>query len=551
MASTSGAPVLILIPVATPGRTEIRREIVLKYAQKVGRAVPNKAKPAKDNAVFDSKVLSRSHAEIWADDNKVFIRDTKSSNGTYVNDERLSPGGMESAPRQLKTGDKLRLGVDVVENNTAAHKCVVLEVVVKGDDASISRQQVLQALQTPIEVLETLDALELIEQIKAMQEAHVQQQTLLSQLQAKVQAAEDAESSIAGRLATLQSEFTQMAKIAATYFQVCDLFSPCEAWAAFEESRFQILPISLCAIPIKRPLGTWMQQKLVDQDRLVARMDLLNEQIQFYQKRCHDLANEPKTESEVKPVPDIMENANERVQKAQRAAQEAMNMRNSCMTMLDACKAQLQHAETEVETEKRKAQDAEKKFRGERNELLSQIEKLRTTFSTLEKATVTPEQLEALRQALGDAQYAQEEERDEAELQTNVLQQEIDTLKASLEKDHSEKDQLHTDLQASQDASKQMHEELDFLRASQVSLQRQQEESSTKVDEMLVQEQRLREQLQATNDAHSKQSRMLGRMQEKVTLYMRAAIGSGALALISIVWALYASLPSGEPIEPL
>jgi len=548
MASTSGAPVLILIPVATPGRTEIRREIVLKYAQKVGRAVPNKAKPAKDNAVFDSKVLSRSHAEIWADDNKVFIKDTKSSNGTYVNDERLSPGGMESAPRQLKTGDKLKLGVDVVENNTAAHKCVVLEVVVKGDDASISRQQVLQALQTPIEVLETLDAPELIEQIKAMQEAHVQQHTLLSQLQAKVQAAEDAESNIAGRLATLQGEFTQMAKIAATYFQ-----------------------------------------KLVDQDRLVARMDLLNEQIQFYQKRCHDLTNEPKTESEVKPVPDIMENANERVQKAQRAAQEAMNMRNSCMTMLDACKAQLQHAETEVETEKRKAQDAEKKFREDRNELLSQIEKLRTTFSTLEKATVTPEQLEALRQALGDAQYAQGEERtranslqekldevqaeasrlqsalgakqndletvqmklDEAELQTNVLQQEIDTLKASLEKDHSEKDQLHTDLQASQDASKQMHEELDFLRASQVSLQRQQEESSTKVDEMLVQEQRLREQLQATNDAHSKQSRMLGRMQEKVALYMRAAIGSGALALISIVWALYASLPSGEPIEPL
>lgn len=47
----------------------------------VGRAVPGKAKEAPDNAIFDSKVLSRSHAEIWADKNTVYIKDTKSSNG--------------------------------------------------------------------------------------------------------------------------------------------------------------------------------------------------------------------------------------------------------------------------------------------------------------------------------------------------------------------------------------------------------------------------------------------------------------------------------------
>lgn len=54
----------------------------------VGRAVPNKTKPTHTNAIFDSKVLSRSHAEIWADGFKVYIKDTKSSNGTYLNDKR-------------------------------------------------------------------------------------------------------------------------------------------------------------------------------------------------------------------------------------------------------------------------------------------------------------------------------------------------------------------------------------------------------------------------------------------------------------------------------
>ena len=48
----------------------------------VGRAVANKVKPTHTNAIFDSKVLSRSHAEIWADKGKVYIQDTKSSNGT-------------------------------------------------------------------------------------------------------------------------------------------------------------------------------------------------------------------------------------------------------------------------------------------------------------------------------------------------------------------------------------------------------------------------------------------------------------------------------------
>ncbi|KAG1855186.1 SMAD/FHA domain-containing protein, partial [Suillus subalutaceus] len=62
--------------------------------------------------VFKSKVVSHFHAEIWVDNGKFYIKDTKSSSGTFLNHIRLSPAGSESAPHQLKHGDIVQLGVD-------------------------------------------------------------------------------------------------------------------------------------------------------------------------------------------------------------------------------------------------------------------------------------------------------------------------------------------------------------------------------------------------------------------------------------------------------
>ena len=42
-----------------------------------------------------------------------FIQDTKSSNGTFVNDRRLSRSGEESPPYELKSGDMVQFGVNV------------------------------------------------------------------------------------------------------------------------------------------------------------------------------------------------------------------------------------------------------------------------------------------------------------------------------------------------------------------------------------------------------------------------------------------------------
>ncbi len=42
-----------------------------------------------------------------------YIQDTKSSNGTFVNETRLSPSGEESGPVELKTKDIVQFGVNV------------------------------------------------------------------------------------------------------------------------------------------------------------------------------------------------------------------------------------------------------------------------------------------------------------------------------------------------------------------------------------------------------------------------------------------------------
>ncbi|KZV75862.1 hypothetical protein PENSPDRAFT_599173, partial [Peniophora sp. CONT] len=74
--------------------------------------------------------LSRAHAEVWEEDGKIFIQDIKSSNGTFLNSMRLSPKGTESKPFQVKTGDILTFGSDIVgkDRKTVVHHKVAARV---------------------------------------------------------------------------------------------------------------------------------------------------------------------------------------------------------------------------------------------------------------------------------------------------------------------------------------------------------------------------------------------------------------------------------------
>lgn len=85
---------------------------------RIGRQTNAKTVPTPLNGYFDSKVLSRQHAEVWADRNgKIWIRDVKSSNGTFVNGMRLSPESRDSEPHELRENDMLELGIDIVSED--------------------------------------------------------------------------------------------------------------------------------------------------------------------------------------------------------------------------------------------------------------------------------------------------------------------------------------------------------------------------------------------------------------------------------------------------
>ncbi|WFD08185.1 hypothetical protein MVES1_003556 [Malassezia vespertilionis] len=106
---------------------------------KIGRYSNAKSVPNPLNGYFDSKVLSRAHAEVWYEEGKVYIKDVKSSNGTFVNGTRLSPESQESEPYELHGDDVVDFGIDILtdDNKDILHHRVACRVflVVTPEDA--------------------------------------------------------------------------------------------------------------------------------------------------------------------------------------------------------------------------------------------------------------------------------------------------------------------------------------------------------------------------------------------------------------------------------
>uniref|UniRef100_A0A183BKN2 FHA domain-containing protein n=1 Tax=Globodera pallida TaxID=36090 RepID=A0A183BKN2_GLOPA len=127
--TTSGAlPFCILTPCSNSHPFEERRVVVTRSeenAVKIGRSII-RLQPSASNAIFDCKVLSRNHAILWLNANGQFmVKDTRSSNGTFINNERLSASGEENEPREIFSGDILQLGVEIVDNaKKVASGCV-------------------------------------------------------------------------------------------------------------------------------------------------------------------------------------------------------------------------------------------------------------------------------------------------------------------------------------------------------------------------------------------------------------------------------------------
>jgi pSer/pThr/pTyr-binding forkhead associated (FHA) protein len=77
----------------------------------IGRESTYRSTDIAPDIAFNSNGISRAHAEIWVESGgKLFIRDTGSSSGTFINFFRLSPPSEESRPFQLVDGDVLQFG---------------------------------------------------------------------------------------------------------------------------------------------------------------------------------------------------------------------------------------------------------------------------------------------------------------------------------------------------------------------------------------------------------------------------------------------------------
>lgn len=131
---TSGDPPAAVLTLVPLNSTFEKKHIHVPYypeVLRIGRQTNAKTVPTPVNGYFDSKVLSRQHAEVWADRNgKIWIRDVKSSNGTFVNTNRLSPDSRESDPHELHENDLLELGIDIAseDQRTIVHQKVSARV---------------------------------------------------------------------------------------------------------------------------------------------------------------------------------------------------------------------------------------------------------------------------------------------------------------------------------------------------------------------------------------------------------------------------------------
>nr|XP_057910823.1 sarcolemma associated protein a isoform X2 [Doryrhamphus excisus] len=210
------------------------RHVYLDEPVKIGRSVA-RCRPAQNNATFDCKVLSRNHAVVWFDHktSKFYLQDTKSSNGTFINSQRLSRGSEESPPCEVLSGDIIQFGVDVTENTRkVTHGCIVSTIKLFLPDGMEARRR-SDVIQAPLPLP--------VDKVAANTPSMYSQE--LFQLSQYLQEALHREQMLEQKLATLQ-------RLLATTQEASE--------------------------------NSW--QALIDEDRLLSRLEVMGSQLQAYSK---------------------------------------------------------------------------------------------------------------------------------------------------------------------------------------------------------------------------------------------------------------------------
>ncbi|KAI9790689.1 MAG: hypothetical protein M1816_004830 [Peltula sp. TS41687] len=126
--SGSARPSLHFEPISRtlPNTTDVIR--VGRFSEKDGSSyMVSEARPSAPVG-FKSKVVSRKHCEFWFENGHWYIKDVKSSSGTFLNRLRLSPASTESRPFQVSDGDIVQLGIDFKGGEEMIFRCVRMRV---------------------------------------------------------------------------------------------------------------------------------------------------------------------------------------------------------------------------------------------------------------------------------------------------------------------------------------------------------------------------------------------------------------------------------------
>jgi E3 ubiquitin-protein ligase DMA1/2 len=121
-------PSLVFSPM---GRTlPTGREIIRvgRYSERENQPNPASNVPSAAPIGFKSKVVSRRHCEFWYEEGQWYIKDVKSSSGTFLNHVRLSSPGTESKPFPVKDGDIVQLGIDFKGGEEMIFRCVKIRI---------------------------------------------------------------------------------------------------------------------------------------------------------------------------------------------------------------------------------------------------------------------------------------------------------------------------------------------------------------------------------------------------------------------------------------
>lgn len=99
-----------------------------RYSERDTQSTPAPNTPSAALVGFKSKVVSRKHCEFWCSNGQWYVKDVKSSSGTFLNHIRLSQPNVESRPYPVNDGDVVQLGIDFRGGEEMIFRCVKIRV---------------------------------------------------------------------------------------------------------------------------------------------------------------------------------------------------------------------------------------------------------------------------------------------------------------------------------------------------------------------------------------------------------------------------------------